>query len=173
MGGRRRGVVSLLAGVLLAGVLLAAVLVPVGAGAQSLGDGSVSGVRVWSDSPGVLRVAWSVPDPVASDFRVRWAPVGEGFKSWSDLSGNAFPVSESLVLEGLDAGLVYRVQVRARYYDGRGVRLWSGAWSDVVSGAASGGDAVTDVVPDGDAVAGDDAVSDVDAVSRDDVDVER
>ena len=135
MGARRRGVVSVLAG-----LLLVAVLVPVGAGAQSSGDGSVSGVRVWSDSPGVLRVAWSAPDPVASDFRVRWAPVGEGFRSWSDLSGNAFPVSESLSIEGLDADLVYRVQVRARYYDGRGVRLWSGAWSDVVSGAASGGD---------------------------------
>ena len=158
MGARRRGVVSVLAG-----LLLVAVLVPVGAGAQSSGDGSVSGVRVWSDSPGVLRVAWSVPDPVASDFRVRWAPVGEGFRSWSDLSGNAFPVSESLSIEGLDADLVYRVQVRARYYDGRGVRLWSGAWSDLVSGAASGGDAVSDVVSRGDAVS--DAVSRGDAVS--------
>ena len=155
-----RGVLALLGGLLLVGVL-----VPVGggAGAQSLGDGSVSGLRVWSDSPGVLGVGWSVPDPVASDFRVRWAPVGEGFKSWSDVSGNAFPVSESLVLEGLDAGLVYRVQVRARYYDGRGVRLWSGPWSDVVEGAASGGDAVPD------AVSGDDAVSGVDVASRDEV----
>ena len=137
MGARRRGVVSLLAG-----LLLVAVLVPVGAGAQSGagGDGSVSGVRVWSDEVGVLRVSWAPADPVPSDHRVRWAPEGEGFRSWRDLSGNAFPESGSLVLEGLDADRLYRVQVRARYYDGQGNRLWSGPWSDVAAGRASGGD---------------------------------
>ena len=137
MGARRRGVVSLLAG-----LLLVAVLVPVGAGARSGagGDGSVSGVRVWSDEVGVLRVSWAPADPVPSDHRVRWAPEGEGFRSWRDLSGNAFPESGSLVLEGLDADRLYRVQVRARYYDGRGNRLWSGPWSDVAAGRASGGD---------------------------------
>ncbi len=125
----------------LGALLLAAVLVPAGAGAQSsAGDGSVSGVRVWSDEPGVLRVAWDAPLAAASDYRVMWAPVGEGFKSWSDLSGNAYPDTESLVLEGLAADAVYRVQVRARYNDAGGVRVWSGAWSGVVSGAVSGGD---------------------------------
>ena len=75
-----------------------------------------------------------------SDYRVMWAPEGESYKTWSDLSGNAYPESSSLVLEGLDADRVYRVQVRARYYDGRGKRLWSGPWSDVAAGRPSGGD---------------------------------
>ena len=88
----------------------------------------------------MLRVAWDAALPAASDYRVRWAPEGEGFKSWSDLSGNEYPVSSSVVLEGLGADLVYRVQVRARYYDGGGNRLWSGAWSELAQGRASGGD---------------------------------
>ena len=142
MSADRFRVLSLVARVFVAGVLLAGVLVPGGVSAQSSGggDGSVSALRVWSDEAGVLRVAWGVPDPVPSDYRVMWAPEGEGFKSWSDLSGNAYPESASLVLEGLDADVDYRVQVRARYYDGQGVRLWSGPWSDVVAGGASGGD---------------------------------
>ena len=137
MGAGKRVVVSLLVGMLLVGVLA-----PVGAGAQPSagGDGSVSGVRVWSDEPGVLRVAWGAASPLPSDYRVRWASRGEGYKSWSDLSGNAFPESSSLVLEGLEADSVYRVQVRARYYDGQGKRLWSGPWSDVGEGRPSGGD---------------------------------
>ena len=137
MGAGKRGAVSLLVGILLVGVL-----VPAGAGAQSsaAGEGSVSGVRVWSDEPGVLRVAWRAASPVPSDYRVMWAPEGESYKTWSDLSGNAYPESSSLVLEGLDADRVYRVQVRARYYDGRGKRLWSGPWSDVAAGRPSGGD---------------------------------
>ena len=125
--------------VVLAVSVSGAVLGPAGAGAQSL-DGSVVAVRAWSDELGVLRVAWEAASPLPTDYRVSWAPVGEPFKTWRDLSGNAFPESNSLVLEDLDADLVYRVKVRARYHGGQVNRPWSGAWSDVVSGRPSGGD---------------------------------
>ena len=125
--------------VVLAVSVSGAVLGSAGAGAQSL-DGSVVAVRAWSDEPGVLRMVWEAPSPLPTDYRVSWAPVGEPFKTWRDLSGNAFPESNSLVLEDLDADLVYRVKVRARYHGGQVNRPWSGAWSDVVSGRPSGGD---------------------------------
>ena len=113
---------------LLGAMLLAAVLGPVGASAQSpAANGSVSDVRVWSDDPGVLEVSWEAASPTPSDYRVSWARVGEPFRTWSDLSGNAFPVAESHTVEGLVAGAEYKVKVRARYF---GNTRWSGSWTD-------------------------------------------
>ena len=132
-------------GVLLAGMLLAAVLVPVGAGAQSDGDGDgvVSGVVVCSDVVGSFWVGWEAPVLVPSDFRVSWAVEGLGFLSWRDDDevgrGNVYPGGgeSSLMVEGLEPGAVVQVRLRARYFDDGGVRLWSGPWSELVSGVVA------------------------------------
>ena len=136
-------------GVWLAGMLLAAVLVPVGAGAQSdgdgdgVGDGVVSGVVVCSDVVGSFWVGWEVPVLVPSDFRVSWAVEGSGFLSWRDDDevgrGNVYPGGgeSSLMVEGLEPGAVVQVRLRARYFDDGGVRLWSGPWSELVSGVVA------------------------------------
>ena len=132
-------------GVWLAGMLLAAVLVPVGAGAQSDGDGDgvVSGVVVCSDVVGSFWVGWEAPVLVPSDFRVSWAVEGLGFLSWRDDDevgrGNVYPGGgeSSLMVEGLEPGAVVQVRLRARYFDDGGVRLWSGPWSELVSGVVA------------------------------------
>ena len=95
--------------------VLCGLLVPGGAGAQSV-NGSVLGVVAISDAPGVLNVSWEAASPAPTDYRVSWAPVGEPFRTWSDLSGNAFPAAESHTVEGLVAGAEYKVKVRARYF---------------------------------------------------------
>ncbi len=84
---------------LLGAMMLAALLVPVGSSAQAA-NGSVSGVVASSDAPGVLTVTWDEASPAPSGYRVSWVPVGEPFRSWSDLSGNAYPSAESHTVGG-------------------------------------------------------------------------
>ena len=52
-----------------------------------------------------------------------YARIDEDYKTWTDLSGNAFPTSTSITLTGLDQGVRYKVKVRARYNGS------SGDWS--------------------------------------------
>ena len=92
-------------------------------------------VVVVASVPGVLAVSWSAPtDPagaVPTDYRVRWAAVGDPYLTWSDLSGNAFPNATSLDIGDLTVGTAYRVQVRARYRSGRfESAAWSGPWAE-------------------------------------------
>ena len=68
---------------------------------------------------------------VPTDYRVRWAAVGDPYLTWSDLSGNAFPNATSLDIGDLTVGVAYRVQVRARYRSGRfESAAWSGPWAE-------------------------------------------
>ena len=113
--------------VLLSSMMLAALLVPASAQAA---NGSVSGVVASSDAPGVLTVTWDEASPAPSGYRVSWVPVGQPFRSWSDLSGNAYPSAESHTVGGLVAGAEYKVRVRARYF---GNSHWSGPWTDEVT----------------------------------------
>ena len=99
------------------------------------GGRMVSNVRLSSSQAGVLEVSWDAPGETPKDYRVSWAKVDDDFLTWTDLSGNAFPTSNSYTITGLDAGARYKVQVRARYNEGG-----SGEWHDVVEGdvASSG-----------------------------------
>ena len=114
---------------LLGAMMLAALLVPVGSSAQAA-NGSVSGVVASSDAPGVLTVTWDEASPAPSGYRVSWAQVGDPYRSWSDLSGNAYPSAESHTVGGLVAGAEYKVRVRARYF---GNSHWSGSWTEEVT----------------------------------------
>ena len=120
----------------LAGLLVLAGVLAVAPAASAVPErGSVGDVVVAASVPGVLAVSWSAPtDPageVPTDYRVRWAAVGDPYLTWSDLSGNAFPNATSLDIGDLTVGVAYRVQVRARYRSGRfESAAWSGPWAE-------------------------------------------
>ena len=48
-------------------------------------------------------------------YRINWAAESDGYPSWTDSSGNAFPVTNAYTITGLAVDVRYEVQVRARY----------------------------------------------------------
>ena len=84
----------------------------------------IGNLRLRSDQPGVLRITWDAPSDSPEDYRVSWAPASENFKTWTDVSGNAFPTSPSYAVTGLQQGVRYKVRARSRYGPGS-----SGPWS--------------------------------------------
>ena len=85
---------------------------------------AVTNVQLASNLAGQLTVSWNAPSQTPNDYRVMYAPINESYKAWSDPSGNAFPTETSITLTGLDQGVSYKVQVRARYNGS------SGPWTD-------------------------------------------
>ena len=79
-----------------------------------------------STESGVIEAVWDAPAEVPRDYRISWAKVGESFRTWTDLSGNAFPTGTFHVISNLEEGEEYKVMVRARYDSGG-----PGGWSDV------------------------------------------
>ena len=97
--------------------------------------GAVSNLSVSSPNPGQLVVAWSAPSETPTDYRVRWAPSGQDYLSFSEPNtserGSAYPTGTSHTVSSLAAGASYKVQVRARYNGGEHAdNPWSGPWSD-------------------------------------------
>ena len=91
---------------------------------------AIHNLELESSGPGELVATWDEPTETPVDYRVSWARVGESFVTWTDPSGNAFPITNTLTITGLDEGERYKVKVRARYQgigDGR-----PGAWSEQV-----------------------------------------
>ena len=79
----------------------------------------------------MLDVSWAAANPAPTDYRVNWARSGESYPSWTEDTGNRYPTTTSLQLTGLDEGMEYKVQVRARYYDGEHEdNSWSGTWAE-------------------------------------------
>ena len=94
---------------------------------------AIGAVQLESNQPGELHVSWDAPTDTPRDYRVAWARVGENFKTWTDLSGNAFPTTSSYTITGLDQGVRYKVRVRARYDGPPGA--WSATFEAVVASA--------------------------------------
>ena len=66
--------------------------------------------------------------------KLRNSIVGDNFRTWTDLSGNAFPTSPSYTISGLEGGVRYKVRLRARYHEG-GPGDWSAVYeADVAAG---------------------------------------
>ena len=84
-------------------------------------------LRMENNVPGEIRVTWYPPVDSPVDYRISWAQTDEDWKTWTDLSGNAFPTSPSYLIQGLEEGVKYKITVRARY-DGN-----SGPWTEVVT----------------------------------------
>ena len=76
------------------------------------------------NSSGTAIITWAAAFDTPEDYRISWAAVEGNYKTWTDLSGNAFPSSASQTISGLTAGQRYKVRVRARYGPGS-----SGPWS--------------------------------------------
>ena len=77
-----------------------------------------------STESGVIEAVWNAPTEAPTDYRISWAKAGESFRTWTDMTWNAFPTGASHTITGLEEGEEYKVVVRARY-DGS-----SGDWSN-------------------------------------------
>ena len=92
-------------------------------------EGTVTGLSISSVKAGELSITWNAPTLAPTDYRISWAPSNEGFPSYRDTDGNAYPKTASHKVTGLSPG-AYKVRVRARYYQGRHVNTpWSGPWA--------------------------------------------
>ena len=116
------------------GLLLASALWATGAVAQEGERGSIPGLTLTGDNPGELVISWGDPDPAPSDYRIAWAPEGEGYLSYQADNdarrGNAYPAgaARSYTVSGLPEGAEYKVRMRARFSQG-GDNPWSGPWA--------------------------------------------
>ena len=88
-------------------------------GARDIGT-----ITLVSAQPGTIQARWEAPSETPADYRIAWAKVGESIKTWTDLSGNAFPTTASYTISGLERGQQYKVKIRARYNGTSGD--WSG-----------------------------------------------
>ena len=91
---------------------------------QQLGPRDIGRVTLSSTTPGVIDSSWVAPTEAPAAYRISWANVGGSYKTWTDLSGNAFPTATSQTITGLEAGETYNVKVRASYSGTAGD--WSG-----------------------------------------------
>ena len=89
-------------------------------------SGAISGFGLSSDVPGELAVAWDMPSPAPTDYRVDWARSDEEFRSYKVDEGHLYPQGTvtRVSISGLAPGVEYKVRVRARYAG------WSGPWSE-------------------------------------------
>ena len=83
-------------------------------------------------SPGEIDVAWDAHPEGAVDYRVAWAPSGEGFRGAGDTDWNAYPAGASLTITGLEEGAEHKVKVRARFQSNPRSR-----WSEAVTATAA------------------------------------
>ena len=86
------------------------------------------------DAAGELDIAWDAHPQTSktlSDYRVTWTPDGESFKTNDQTEWYAYPTTNQVSVNGLDAGETYQVRVRARYDDNR-----KSSWSHVATGQA-------------------------------------
>ena len=88
-------------------------------GARDIGT-----ITLISAQPGTIQARWEAPSETPADYRIAWAKVGESIKTWTDLSGNAFPTEPAYTISGLEGGEEYKVKMRARYNGTSGD--WSG-----------------------------------------------
>ena len=89
---------------------------------------AITGLTLSSEEPGTLTINWDAASPTPNDYRVAWARGDQEYISYTetDKDGNNYPTTNSLTLTGLDQGVEYKVQVRARYNGD------SGPWSSEV-----------------------------------------
>ena len=114
--------------VLVAALLLAVPLLLDAGRTAHAADKELTGLTLTSLNPGQLVITWDTASPAPEDYRVIWAKSTEKFKKPKDLTGNAYPTSNSHTVASLEEGSEYKVRVRARYGAGK-----AGPWSDPVT----------------------------------------
>ena len=127
--------------VLIAALLLVAGMVLTGSGLAGTAEGqaergAIPTLTLDSNEPGQLVITWETPDPVPTDYRIRWANASMGFPSYNAPNeperGNSHPAGDAntLTFDNLTPGENYKVQIRARYYNAdRTVHERSGPWT--------------------------------------------
>ena len=138
----RPAAILAIAGVaMLAAVLVAGLADPASGQAPR---GAIENLRLSSENPGELTIAWELPDPEPSDYRISWAEESLTFLSYNAANvadrGNEYPTgaTTSITLTGLTEGATFKIRMRARYTSGgSGNGPWSGPWSAVVTGTVS------------------------------------
>ena len=103
-------------------------------------DGAIQGLSLASSEPGQLVITWETPEPVPTDYRIRWAQASLGFLSYRDANeaerANVYPDGgvNTLTLNNLTPGEEYKVHIRSRYYDGEhSDSRWSGPWTETAT----------------------------------------
>ena len=74
-------------------------------------------IRLSSTTPGTILVEWDVPDNVERSYHIAWTKTDEAFKPLDDLSGNSYPATSPYNITGLDAGVQYKIVMRAHCID--------------------------------------------------------
>ncbi len=125
--------------------LMAAMLVVLAAPATgSTPTGSIENLRLSSENPGELTIAWDLPEPAPSDYRISWAEESLKYQSFKADNaadrGNEYPkgVTTTITLTGLTEAATIKIRMRARYETGDpGDGPWSGPWSTTTAGTVS------------------------------------
>ena len=105
--------------------------------AQAQSQGAVPNLQLSSTSPGELTITWDSPNPVPTDYRLRWAEESLDFLSYSAPNeanrGSEYPEPQdtSMTLTDLSKGSTFKIQIRTRYETGGDNNgPWSGPWTD-------------------------------------------
>ncbi len=97
-------------------------------GARDIGT-----ITLTADTPGTIQASWEAPTEAPANYRITWAKQDEGYKTWTDNTGNAYPTEPSYTITGLEDGEEYKVKIRASYSGTSGG--WSGEATITVAGS--------------------------------------
>ena len=76
------------------------------------------------DDAGTITVSWDEHSETVKDYRLAWAKADGNFRPHSNSQWNAYPTGNSHTITGLDAGVEYKIKVRARF-DGSKSSHWT------------------------------------------------
>ena len=100
-----------------------------------LGPRDIGRITLTNATPGMIQASWEAPSETPADYRISWAKVGDPYRTWTDLTGNAFPTDPVHAIIGLEESAEYMVKVRARYGGTSGD--WSGEIIITAAGSAN------------------------------------
>ena len=100
-----------------------------------LGPRDIGRITLTNATPGMIQASWEAPSETPADYRISWAKVGDPYRTWTDLTGNAFPTDPVHAITGLEESAEYMVKVRARYGGTSGD--WSGEIIITAAGSAN------------------------------------
>ena len=88
---------------------------------------SVSDILIDSNANGEAIVTWNSPKEAPHDYRISWNEADqEGFPSYLEEYGNAYPTTPTYTITELTPGVRYKITLRARYNG------TAGPWSDPI-----------------------------------------
>ena len=99
--------------------------------------GALDEVNSTDDGSGGLVLSWqapAAPHDQPADYRVNWAKSADEYPSYRQEDANAYPTNSTHTLEGLEYDTEYKIQIRARYYQGEHEDSpWSGPWRETTA----------------------------------------